>query len=399
MISKKKAIAIGLTLMLLTAIGTFVLDNMVQLTIGSKVIIPKSQLNNENKVAYLKQYINENYLNEVTEEEMINGQLKGLFESLDDPYSVYMTKNEFDDFMDQTEGSYGGIGVIVTPGDDNLITVVSPIEDTPGEKAGIKPGDKIIKVNNQEFFAENMDEAVDVMKGEPGTDVDLTLLREVEGEEPEELNVTLTREEIRLISVKSEMIEGNIGYIRIIQFDELVYDDFKKHLNELKDQGMESLVIDLRNNPGGLLQQTADIADLLIGESTIVYTETKNGEKEYYKSDESKLGLPITVLVNEGSASASEILSGALKDTKTGTIIGTTTFGKGIVQRIQQLGDGSGFKITVSEYFTPNGTNIHGKGIKPDIEIELPEDVQGGLDNIDKDIQLQKAIEILKEKM
>lgn len=398
MISKKKAIAIGLILVLLTATGTFLLDNMFQLTIGSKVIIPKNQLDNANKVAYLKQYIDQNYLNEATEEEMLDGQLKGLFQSLDDPYSMYMTENEFSDFMDQTEGSYGGVGIIVTPGEDNFITVVSPIEDTPGEKAGIKSGDKIIKVNDKEFLAEEMDKAVDVMKGEPGTDVNLTLLRESE-EDSEEIVVKLTREQIRLISVKSQMIEENIGYIRIIQFDELVYDDFKKHLSDLKDNGMESLIIDLRNNPGGLLQQTADIADLLIGESPIVYTETKDGKKEYYNSDEDKLGLPLVVLVNEGSASASEILSGAIKDTNNGTILGTTTFGKGIVQRIEQLNDGSGFKLTISEYFTPNGINIHGKGIEPDVELELPDNVQWGIENIKEDIQLNKAIEILKEKM
>lgn len=399
MISKKKAMIIGVILILLTATGTFILDNMVQLTIGSKIIMPKSQLNSASKIAYMKNYIDENYLNQVTNEELTDGQLKGLFEGLEDPYSVYMTKKEFSDFMDQTEGVYGGVGIIVTPGEDGFITVVSPIEDTPGEKSGIKPGDKIIKVNDKEFTADTMDKAVDVMKGKPGTDVTLTILRTTEDEKTEEIEVKLTREEIRLKSVKSEMLEDDIGYIRIIQFDELVYDDFKKHLNNLKDKGMESLIIDLRNNPGGLLAQTADIADLLIGKSNIVYTQTKKGEKEYYKSDEDKLGLPLTVLVNEGSASASEILSGAIKDTNTGTLIGTKTFGKGIVQRIEQLSDGSGFKLTVSEYFTPSGTNIHGKGIKPDIEIQLPEDIQGGVENLKEDIQLQKAIEVLKEKM
>lgn len=399
MISKKKAMIIGVILILLTATGTLILDNVVQLTIGSKIIMPKSQLDSSSKIAYMKNYIDENYLNEVTSEELTDGQLKGLFEGLEDPYSVYMNKEEFSDFMDQTEGSYGGVGIIVTPGEDGFITVVSPIEDTPGEKAGIKPGDKIIKVDNKEFTADTMDKAVDIMKGEPGTDVTLTILRTKEDESSEEIEVKLTRKEIRLKSVKSEMLEDKIGYIRIIQFDELVYDDFKKHLDSLKEKGMESLIIDLRNNPGGLLKQTADIADLLIGKSNIVYTETKNGEKEYFKSDEEKLDLPLTVLVNEGSASASEILSGAIKDTKAGTLIGTKTFGKGIVQRIEQLSDGSGFKLTVSEYFTPNGTNIHGKGIEPNIEIKLPEDVQGGIENLEKDIQLKKAIEVLKEKM
>lgn len=399
MISKRKAMMIGIALVLITALSTFTLSNMLQLTIGSKVLIPKSKLTGYSKAAYLEDYIQKNYLKDVSHEKLLDGQLKGMFEALDDPYSVYMTKNEFDDFMDQTKGTYGGIGVIVTPGEDNFITVVSPIEDTPGEKAGIKPGDKIIKVNNKEFFADNMDKAVDIMKGEPGTEVTLTLLRKLKNGNDEKIQITLTREKIRLKSVKSKMIEDNIGYIRIIQFDELVYEDFKKHLNSLKDNGMESLIIDLRNNPGGLLGKTAKIADLLMGKSTIVYTETKSGERDYLKSDKGKLGIPITVLINEGSASASEILSGALKDTNIATLIGTKTFGKGIVQRIQKLNDGSGFKLTVSEYFTPSGKNIHGIGIKPDIEIELPEGVQGGIDNLDKDTQLKKAIEVLKNKM
>lgn len=408
MISKKKAFLGAIVIIIITSILSFSISNEMQIKVlGNKTVIPNKDLEvledvhrKYSKIIALENYISDNYLNEVTEEEMLDGELKGLFESLDDPYSVYMTSDEFKSFMEHTRGTYGGIGIIVTPGEDNLITVVSPIEDTPGERAGIKSGDKIIKVNGKEFFANNMDEAIKHMKGKPGTDVTLTILRKETGKDAETMDIPITRQEIRLKSVKSKMLNDKIGYIRIIQFDELVYKDFMKHLKELQKQGMKGLVIDLRNNPGGLLDKCVDIADELIGKSTVVYTETKHGEKEYEKSGANKIDIPYVLLVNEGSASASEILAGAVQDTKSGTLIGTKTFGKGIVQRIKQLQDGSGFKMTVSKYFTPNGISIHGIGITPDIVIEIPEDVEKiGVDNIKDDSQLKKAIELLKEKM
>lgn len=409
MISKKKAFLGAIVIIIITSILSFSISNVMQIRLlGSKTAVPNKELQEltevhrkYSKLIALENYISDNYLNEVTDEEILDGELKGLFESLDDPYSVYMTSDEFKSFMEHTKGTYGGIGIIVTPGEDNLITVVSPIEDTPGERSGIKSGDKIIKVNGEEFFADNMDEAIKHMKGKPGTDVTLTIFRKEDGKDAETLDIKITRQEIRLKSVKSKMLSNKIGYIRLIQFDELVYTDFMKHLKELQKQGMKGLVIDLRNNPGGLLDKCVDIADELIGKSTIVYTETKHGEKEYEKSDASKIDIPYVLLVNEGSASASEILAGAVKDTKSGTLIGTKTFGKGIVQRIKQIpADGSGFKLTVSKYFTPNGTSIHGIGITPDIVIEIPEDVEKiGADNIEDDTQLKKAIQVLKEKM
>ena len=344
--------------------------------------------------------IKKNFLKEVDDETLIDGQLKGMFEALKDPYSLYMTKEEFKDFMEHTKGVYGGIGVIVTPGEDNLITVVSPIEDTPGEKAGIKTGDKIIKVNGEEFSADKMDAAVKIMKGEPGTEVSLTILRQDKEGKTNEIEMKIVREEIRIKSVKSTVLEDKIGYIKITSFDDLTYKDFKSELNSLEKQNIKGIVLDLRNNPGGLLDVCADIADEFLGEGTIVYTETRNGEREYLKSDKKKTDLPLVVLVNEGSASASEILAGAIKDTKRGELIGTKTFGKGIVQRIIKLPDGSGYKLTVSEYFTPNGTNIHGIGITPDVIIELPEDVEMiGVENLKQDVQLQKAIEMMKAKI
>ncbi len=402
--SKKKAITLMVVAVLITNIITFGATSLMTDSFNFGM-----SFNNENKIKEgkdlskilsIKKYIENNYLREVDEQKMLDGQLKGMVSSLNDPYSVYMTQDEFSSFAQQTAGIYGGVGVIVTPGEDNYITVVSPIEDTPGERAGIKSGDRIIKVNGVEYFAENMDEAVKVMKGKPKTKVTITIMRTDKEGNDQTFDLDIIREEIRLVTVKSSIIDKEIGYIRITSFDELTYKDFKENLSKLEKANVKGLIIDLRNNPGGLLNICAQIADELLGAGDIVYTQTKNGEREYLKSDKGQITIPLVLLVNEGSASASEILAGAIKDHKRGELIGTKTFGKGVVQRIKELPDGSGLKLTVSEYFTPNGTNIHGIGITPDIVIELNEGVENiGVDYIKKDNQLQKALEVIKGKI
>ncbi len=405
--SKKKTLVFTIALVLVTNIITFAVSTILPTPLNQKVMISKTEYNelssfyNEySKLMTVEESIKKNFLKEVDENKLIDGQLKGMLQSLDDPYSIYMTKEEFDDFMEHTKGVYGGIGVIVTPGEDNLITVVSPIEDTPGEKAGLRTGDKIIKINGEEFTADRMDAAVKIMKGKPGTDVNLIILREDKEGKKEQIEVNIKREEIRLKSVKASVIDNNIGYIKILSFDDLTYEDFKEELKSLQKQKVKGIVLDLRNNPGGLLDVCAEITDEFLDEGDIVYTETRNGEREYLKSNKKSIDLPLVLLVNEGSASASEILAGAIKDRERGVLVGTKTFGKGIVQRIFKLADGSGYKLTVSEYFTPNGTNIHGIGITPDVIIELPEDVTIiGPENLSEDIQLQKAIEIMKGKI
>ncbi|MDY0236074.1 MAG: S41 family peptidase [Gudongella sp.] len=405
--SKKKIVVLFVVLLLLTNGITFAATNIVGLSMGSKVVLNKvdyeelSELYKENsKIMMVKDVIDELYLREVNEEDLFEGQIKGMVNALDDPYSIYMTKSEFESFNVSTEGVYGGIGVIVTPGEDNLITVVSPIEDTPGERAGIKTGDKILKVNDEEFFADNMDEAVSIMRGEPETDVILTIMRKDKDGVMDTFEVSITREIIRLVSVKAGIVDGNLGYIRLTSFDTITADDFSKNLKELELEGAKGLIIDVRGNPGGLLNISVDIADALLGESTVVYTEDKNGKREYEKSDKAQTELPLVLLVDGGSASASEILAGAIKDNNRGLLIGTTTFGKGVVQRIKNLPDGSGVKITTSEYFSPNGVNIHGIGIDPDVEVELNEDVENiGMDYLEQDNQLQKAIEVLREEI
>lgn len=405
--SKRKAIAIMVALVLVSSVLTFTLSNMLALQVGSKVVIPKAEYSeltsiykDFSKIISIEEYIEENYLRDIDHSKAIDGQLKGLVQSLEDPYSQYLTADEYASFTQQTAGIYGGIGVIVTPGEDNYITVVSPIEDTPGERAGLKTGDKILKVNGDEFFADTMDKAVKVMKGKPKTPVTLTIGRKDKEGNNQIFDVEIIREEIRLVTVKSNIIDDNIGYIKLTSFDELTYEDFKANLNGLEAEGVKGLIIDLRNNPGGLLNITANIADEFLGEVDIVYTETKSGQREYLKSKKGMTNIPLVLLVNGGSASASEILAGAMQDHKRGELVGTTTFGKGVVQRIKPLSDGSGIKLTISEYFTPNGTNIHGIGIVPDVVVELNEDVEEiGINNIANDNQLQKALEVLKSKI
>lgn len=405
--SKKRVILLLVAVVLVTNIFTFGITNLMSVTFNNKAYVPlpeynklKSVYDEYSKITSVKNYVKENYLRDIDEEKMMEGQLKGVLSSLEDPYSTYMTKDEFSSLMEETSGSFGGIGVVVTPGEDNLITVVSPIEDTPGERAGIKSGDKIIKVDGEEFLAENMDEAVKVMKGEPDTEVVLTIMRTEKDKERETFDLDITREIIRIETVKSDLIEDNIGYIKITSFDDLTYRDFKAELDGLGEKDIKGLVIDLRNNPGGLLSRTVQIADELLGKGDIVYTQTKDGTRFYEKSDKDMVDYPLAVIINGGSASASEILAGAVKDRERGTLVGTTTFGKGVVQRLHDLPDGSGIKLTISEYFTPNGINIHGIGIDPDIEVELNEDVEIiGVENIENDNQLQKAVEQVKSQI
>ncbi len=405
--SKRKFITLLIIVVIVTNAITFTATNFLSISFRNKAYIPKAEYERLksvyeqfSKVLYVERYVKENYLRDVDDKTLIDGQLKGMLQSLEDPYSVYMTEDEFASLLQQTSGTYAGIGIVVTPGEDNLITVVSPIEGTPGERAGIKSGDKILKVDDKEFSAENMDEAVKVMKGEPNTKVVLTIMRKDKDGNSNIFDVEIVREQIRLITVKSNIIDDNIGYIKITSFDELTYKDFKTELNKLAKRNIKGLIIDLRNNPGGLLDVCAQIADELLGEGDIVYTETKTGRREYIKSNKSMVDYPLVVLVNGASASASEILAGAIKDHGRGLLIGTTTFGKGVVQRIIDLQDGTGLKLTISEYFTPNGTNIHGVGIEPDIVVELPEDVEEiGVENLKEDTQLRKAIEEIKSRI
>lgn len=341
-------------------------------------------------------HIKKNYYKDIDNETLNTGLIKGVVNSLDDPYSEFMTKEELKKFMESTNGKYVGVGLVVSPGNDGYITVVSPIKGSPAYKAGIKSGDRIIKVDEVEYSAETMQDAVNKMRGEEGKTVSITVLRE-EQKQKKVHEFKIKRETIKLQTVDGRILEKNIGYIAISEFDKPTYDDFMKELEVLKKKGAQKLVLDLRGNPGGLLDVCTKIVDVFLDKGTIVYTKYKDGKKEYYYSDEKKEDIPLVVLVNGGSASASEIVSGALKDRKRAKLVGTQTFGKGIVQRLFNLPYETAVKLTISEYFTPNGNNIHKVGITPDVVVELPDNIKGiGPDYLNEDTQLKKALEILK---
>jgi len=408
MVSKKKYILTIVLVFLVTAFLTLSLGNVLLVETGNRVVLSKDAYT-EMKDMYEKYAKQESvmriakrdFLYEADEDKMLEGALEGTLSALGDPYTQFMSKEEFAALMQDTEGSYEGIGVYITASDDNKILIVSPIEDTPAEKAGLKTGDKIVKINGTEYTADKMDQAVSIMKGMPGTNVTLTIERENADGTQDVSDIVVNREKIRIKTIKPSMLNDGVGYIRITTFDMQTADDFKAAYNDLKKQGMKSLVIDLRYNPGGIIDATVDISNMFLGEGIITYTKTKAGEVEYFKSDANKEDIPIVLLINKGSASASEIMAGAMKDTGRATLIGTKTFGKGIVQRVQRFGnDGEGIKMTVSEYFTPNGINIHKIGIEPDVESVLPEYAKGyGYEFYDTDTQLQKAVEVLKGKM
>ncbi|RDC49762.1 S41 family peptidase [Acinetobacter sp. RIT592] len=365
MISKKRAIIYSVIIVIATALIT------------SQVVGFKYK--GYDKIAGLKRTIDKDFYKDPDNEKLMTGSIKGMFESLDDPYSQYYTKEEFEKLQEQTSGSYVGIGVVIGPtSDDELITVVSPIEGSPAEKSGIKSGDKIIKVNGKEVTSKDMDKAMSLIKGKAGTDVKLTIKRG-----SEVLDINVKREEIVMKTIDSKVLENNIGYIKISSFDEHTYDDFKKALNSLNKKGIKGLVLDLRDNPGGLLNICDDIADEILPEGdTIVSVKDNSGKAKYLKSDNNReLDLPIALLINGGSASASEILTGAIVDNNRGIAIGTTTFGKGLVQTVRGLNDGTGYKLTTAQYYTPSGDYINKKGIKPKIEEK------------DENKQLQAAID------
>jgi len=336
------------------------------------------------KLAQLEQYIQDKYYVPVDENKLMEGAYKGLFWGIGDPYSAYLTKDEYDEIMISTTGEYQGIGVTIAPDDKDLINVVSPIDGSPAEKAGIQSGDKIISVGGKTYDGSSIDQAVAAMRGKPGTKVDLIVLR---GEE--ELEFSIIRANIVMQSVRSKVMDDNLGYIRISSFEEKTAEDFKQQLRDLEVKGVKGFVLDLRDNGGGLVDSSVQIADMLLEEGVVTYTEDRQGNKEYYKSKAGATNLPYVVLVNGGTASASEILTAAIKDHKAGQIVGTTTYGKGIIQSVEQLTNGDAIKLTIMQYFSPDGNVIHTVGIKPDIEVE-----QLAPDETDK--QLEKAIELLK---
>lgn len=346
----------------------------------------------EEKLSVLKGLIDENYIGDVDEEALEEGIYKGYIQGLEDPYSVYYNEEETKDLYETTEGEYSGIGAVLSQDlESGVITLVQIYEDSPAAKAGLKDNDILTKVGDIEVTDMDLSEVVTYIKGEKGTDVDLSVLR---GEDAEEITVTATRDTVEAQTVKYEMLEGQTGYLSVSEFDSVTYAQYEEALNELTAQGMTGLIVDLRNNPGGNLNTVCEMLDLVLPKGTIVYTEDKDGKRETATSDdEHQINVPMVVLVNGNSASASEIYAGAIQDYGIGKIVGTQTYGKGVVQQIFDLGDGTSVKLTIAEYFTPNGRSIDGEGITPDVEVEYEADEN----NPEADNQLEKALEVMKE--
>lgn len=349
------------------------------------------------KANYLKTIIDTYFWEDTNDEELYEGMYKGLLDSLGDPYSCYYTKEEYGELVESVEGVYCGIGALVSQNaSTKVITIVRPFVNGPAYKAGMLPGDILTHIEGEDVSDWSVDLAVKRMKGEQGTEVDLTVWR---ASESRYVDMTVVRDLIEVETVTYEMLDDEIGYIYIMEFDEITFQQFETALNALKDQGMKGLVVDIRDNPGGLLTTVCDMLDLFLDEGLIVYTMDKYEDREEIKATEGSIGeLPMAVLINGNSASASEIFSGALQDYELATIVGTQSFGKGIVQSIIPLWDGSAVKLTVSTYYTPLGRCIHGEGVTPDVVVELDEELLTQVViPLEEDNQVQAAVEEVKK--
>ncbi|MBD8922937.1 S41 family peptidase [bacterium] len=387
------AIAVFLTFMVTSiSLYTYFLNNPISIT-------SKSSSSSKDIAGTLQKYkeiIDKYYLGEVDEEKLKEGAIKGYIEGLGDPYTEYISADEMEDYLSDTMGNFVGIGIyMVKNTEKGKIQVLAPIKGSPAEKAGIQAGDLILTVDGVDYSADEMTIASNKIKGEEGTTVTIEVLRGTETKKYE-----LKREKVKVNQVEGKVLSNNIGYINFTSFDETTADDFKAKFEELNKQGIKSLIIDLRNNGGGIVDQALQIADYVADKDSVLLYEVDKNNKETVKkakTDPIIINMPIIILTNENTASASEILAGALKDLGKAKTVGTTTYGKGVIQQILKLSDGSGLKVTIEEYQTPNRSKIHKIGIAPDEEVKLPDSVTNVLNVTEsEDTQLQKAIEMLK---
>ena len=395
-------------LVILTATITFMLTTMVMYNKFSSVYSNNYSSTNEEYTSTemslvktlesFKTMLEQKYIGEIDEEMMIDGAIKGYVEGIGDPYTTYLTKDVMKDFTEETNSEYVGIGVYLTNNKaDNTILVVGIMKAAPALDAGMQAGDVIEKVNDIAYTGDQLDDAIKILKGEEGTNVKVTVLRD-----GKEIDLTITRKKITVEHVASQMLENNIAYIQVDSFDSGVAKAFEQQITELKNGGAKGIIIDLRSNGGGIVDEATGIADLFLKKNeTILITKGKEDKEEVTisKNDPIIQDIPVVVLVNEGTASASEILAGALKDKyPSTTIVGKRTYGKGVIQTLYNLSDGSGLKVTTEEYYTPNHNKINKEGIKPDVEINLTKDADGYYEtDIDKDAQILKAKEILSK--
>ena len=345
--------------------------------IGSKVA---GKLNALNSVLS-----NKFYFDQADEEKSADSIYKAYLSSYDDKYTVYYTADEYKKLMESTSGKFYGVGALCSINESGGVMVLDAFEDGPAYKAGVRDGDVVIKVDDTDITGMDLSSAVALIKGDKGTQVNLTIVRD-----DKTYVFSIIRDEIITKTVDYKMMENSIGYIQISQFDEVTTEQFKEALTDLNNQGLKGLIVDIRSNPGGLLNVVVDIVDEIIPKGLIVYTDDVNGNrKEYNGSSDNEITVPMAVLVDGNSASAAEIFAGAVQDYGKGKIIGTQTFGKGIVQTIQPLTDGSAIKYTIAQYYTPKGQVIQGNGVAPDMVVELPKDAT-------EDLQLDAALEYVK---
>ena len=354
-------------------------------------------------MASLKELLDRNFLFDVDEEKLYEGSLKGMFANLGDPYTAYYPKEEFAKLIENLDGRYKGIGISMSNSKEGLIKVIQVFDGSPAQEVGLKSGDFIKSIEGKEFAGNQLEEAVALIRGKDGSKVNMKILR-VSEDNPkgEEINVEVERRDVKVDTVKSQTLNLKgikVGYLRLTAFDDVTWEDFKDQYAKLKNEGVQGLVLDLRNNPGGALDVCLNIADTFLDEGVVVTTEDKDGNVVSEKSDAEYDDIPMVALINENSASASEILAGALKDRGRAKIVGEKSFGKGVVQKIFPLDNGAGAKITISEYKTPNGEKINKVGVKPDIEVENKNpDLDLNENDFTKDSQFLKALtELIKE--
>lgn len=335
-------------------------------------------------------YIDESYVDDINQEKLGQGAAKGVVDAIGDPYSRFMAKKDYEFLNEETHGSFFGVGIELGMKDD-FLTVVTPIEGTPGFRAGIKSGDVIVKIDGKSTEGMSIDKAISLIRGPKGSPVTLTIARE---DQKGMKDYKIIRDEIVMPNVSARLLEDKIGYIHLHMFNEKTAEVVKEKIDDLIKQGMNAAIIDLRNNPGGLFEESIDLASMFIEEGTIVSIIGKDTPPETFSAHGDAYDFPIVVLINEGSASASEIFAGAIQDYDRGRLVGKKSFGKGVIQTVFDLSDGSGLTLTTAKYYTPKGRSIHKKGIKPDVTVSIPKK-----DKSKKDIQLDKAIEVLKKSM
>ncbi|MDO4317561.1 MAG: S41 family peptidase [Lachnospiraceae bacterium] len=362
---------------------------------GGEILEDLNERKYTDKIANLLALLDYYYIDELDADAIEEGIYAGLVNSLGDIYTTYYTAEEFVEFNESSTGSYAGLGSTVTQDANGNITFVKPFVNGPAHKAGILPGDILVEIDGESTVDMDLTEAVSKIKGEPGTTVDIKIYR---AGESDYLSMTVERAFVEVPTVEYQMLDNKIGYIYVMEFDEVTEQQFIDAVDDLEAQGMQGMIVDLRDNPGGLLSTVCGMLSRIVPKGDmLVYMEDKYGRTEEYKSDSAEtVDVPITVLINENSASASEVFAGALQDYGIATLVGTQSFGKGIVQSIVPLQDGSAIKVTVSRYFTPNGVCIHGVGLTPDLEVELDEELKGQLTiPIEDDNQIQAAVEYL----